>query len=146
MDEIGRRALTDAFIHFAKETGRRRRFLYNPAMDAFASPEFRSSCYEDESYPEDSVRHAIPKCPSAPNIHHHKLYHSSTLPAMTVTLASVSASASSCQSQQVENSRQLIAHLFQFSNSPWVLESSRTEFCELRDAKKNKEEKFPDLL
>ena len=103
MDEIGRRALTDAFIHFAKETGRRRRFLYNPAMDAFASPEFRSSCYEDESYPEDSVRHAIPKCPSAPNIHHHKLYHSSTLPAMTVTLASISASASSCQSQQVES-------------------------------------------
>jgi hypothetical protein len=38
MDEIGRRALTDAFIHFAKETGRRKRFLYNPAMDAFASP------------------------------------------------------------------------------------------------------------
>ena len=43
MDEIGRRALTDAFIHFAKETGRRKRFLYNnPAMDAFASPGFKN--------------------------------------------------------------------------------------------------------
>ena len=101
MDEIGRRALTNAFIHFAKETGRRRRFLYNPAMDAFETPEFRSTGYDDEDPVESAIRHPIPKCPSAPNIQHHKLYHSSTLPAMTLTLASVSASASSCQSQQV---------------------------------------------
>jgi len=55
----------------------------------------RSGCEEDDF----DIRHPIPKCPSAPNIHHHKLYHSSTLPAMTITPAS--ASASSCQSQQV---------------------------------------------
>ena len=101
MDEIGRRALTNAFIHFAKETGRKRRFLYNAAMDSYETPEFRSTCYDDEDPVESAIRHPIPKCPSAPNIHHHKLYHSSTLPAMTLTLASVSASASSCQSQQL---------------------------------------------
>jgi hypothetical protein len=69
-------------------------------MDAFEIPDFRSTCYEDDD-DDAGVRPPIPKCPSAPNIHHHKLYHSSTLPAMTLTLASVSASASSCQSQQV---------------------------------------------
>jgi hypothetical protein len=30
MDEIGRRALTDAFIRFTKETAKTHRFLYNP--------------------------------------------------------------------------------------------------------------------
>jgi hypothetical protein len=36
MDEIGRRALTNAFIHFAKETGRKRRFLYNPVTGIYS--------------------------------------------------------------------------------------------------------------
>ena len=40
MDEIGRRALTDAFIHFTKETAKTHRFLYNPNQqdDSLGSP------------------------------------------------------------------------------------------------------------
>ena len=33
MDEIGRRALTDAFIRFTRETAKTHRFLYNPKFD-----------------------------------------------------------------------------------------------------------------
>ena len=40
MDEIGRRALTDAFIHFTKEAAKTHRFLYNPNQqdDSLGSP------------------------------------------------------------------------------------------------------------
>ena len=40
MDEIGRRALTDAFIRFTKETAKTHRFLYNPNQqdDSLGSP------------------------------------------------------------------------------------------------------------
>ncbi len=40
MDEIGRRALTDAFIRFTKEAAKTHRFLYNPNQqdDSLGSP------------------------------------------------------------------------------------------------------------
>ena len=40
MDEIGRRALTDAFMRFTKEAAKTHRFLYNPNQqdDSLGSP------------------------------------------------------------------------------------------------------------
>lgn len=58
MDEIGRQALTNAFINFIRDTT-------NPAA-------YRDSLiYED--VPHEDLKTGIQKCPSAPNIAHHKL-------------------------------------------------------------------------
>ncbi len=115
MDEIGRRALTDAFIRFTKQTARTHRFLYNPNADepnnlgspieagaqgASAQAEDSAGQQASERSAAERAQHAgdlddldeddsptLPKCPSAPNIHHHKLYPATAVPSMLVTPA-----------------------------------------------------------
>ena len=107
MDEIGRRALTDAFIRFTKETAKTHRFLYNPkegdpnlgspieatGLEAEVSGARKKTLGEldiEEDLEEDLQSPGMPKCPSAPNIHQHKLYQ--PVPSMLVTPASIPAS------------------------------------------------------
>ena len=107
MDEIGRRALTDAFIRFTKETAKTHRFLYNPKEgDPNLGSPIETTGLEtgtevgggkknldlEEDLEEDLQSPGMPKCPSAPNIHQHKLYQ--PVPSMLVTPASAAIAAS----------------------------------------------------
>jgi hypothetical protein len=81
MDEIGRRALTNAFINFIRNTSDpsayRDSLIYDQVRVTNVDETYNGR-YEDEY--EDRHRHrprhhhsGIPKCPSAPDIAHHKL-------------------------------------------------------------------------
>ncbi|XP_059089353.1 uncharacterized protein LOC131885344 [Tigriopus californicus] len=79
MDEIGRRALTNAFIQFTRNTSNpsayRDSLIYNiqPSQNYPKEDDgFRGSGHLE-------VGQAIPKCPSAPDIAHHKLDHNVTM-------------------------------------------------------------------
>ena len=103
MDEIGRRALTDAFIRFTKETAKTHRFLYNPKE---GDPHLGSPIENNENQgqikateedlleDEDLQSPGMPKCPSAPNIHQHKLYQ--PVPSMLVTPAEAAVQGGGC--------------------------------------------------
>ena len=124
MDEIGRRALTDAFIRFTKETAKTHRFLYNPKEgdphlgspiennennDHVANQVKKGlDCHMEEDLEDEDLQSpGMAKCPSAPNIHQHKLYQ--PVPSMLVTPAEAAVQGGGChrniQLDQLGNSK-----------------------------------------
>ena len=118
MDEIGRRALTDAFIRFTKETAKTHRFLYNPKEgdphlgspiennennDHVANQVKKGlDCHMEEDLEDEDLQSpGMAKCPSAPNIHQHKLYQ--PVPSMLVTPAAASAAEAAAKGNGHQN-------------------------------------------